>query len=120
MFEFSVSSSFHAQHAISILGVDEKTHNHNWKVTASVSGENLDRDGLLVDFIQLQSDLEDVIKTIRDTNLNTNPVLHGSNPTTEYVAKYIATELAKRVKSPARLSSITLTEAPNCIAIYRP
>jgi 6-pyruvoyltetrahydropterin/6-carboxytetrahydropterin synthase len=120
MFEVSVSTSFHAKHAVSISGVDEEPHYHDWKVTAVVSGEQLDNDGLLVDFIQLQSDLAQVINTIRDTNLNTNSALKGNNPSTEYVAMYIAIELGKKVKSPARVACITLTEAPNCIATYRP
>ncbi len=120
MFEVSVSTTFDAQHAVTISGIDETPHTHNWHVVAVVSGEQLDVDGLLIDFLQLQSDLEVAISTIRDTNLNTNPALQSNNPSTEFIAMYIATELAKRVKSPARVTSITLTEAPNCIATYRP
>ncbi len=120
MFEVSVSTTFDADHAVTISGIEETSHTHNWRVVAVVSGEQLDEDGLLIDFLQLQSDLEQVVSTIRNTNLNTNPSLQGNNPSTEYVAMHIATELAKKVKSPARLTSITLTEAPNCIATYRP
>ena len=119
MFEVSVSSSFPAQHAVTIAGVDEIPHSHDWKVLAVVSGESLDNDELLVDFLQLHAALEEVLATIRETDLNSNPVLQGKNPSTEYVAMYIATELTKKVKSPSRLASITLTEAPNCTATYR-
>jgi len=119
MFDVSVSDSFIAQHAVTIDGVEEIQHEHDWKVTAVVSGETLDVDGLVVDFLQLQKDLREVVGALVDTNLNTNAVLDGKNPSTEIVAMYIATELAKRVPSPARLYCVELTEAPNCIATYR-
>ena len=119
MFEVSVSTSFPAEHAVMIAGIDETPHSHVWNVVAVVTGEKLDNDALLVDFLQLQSDLNEVVAPLRETNLNTNEVLQHKNPSTEIVAMYIATELKKRVKSPASLASITLTEAPNCIATYR-
>jgi|TARA_B100000315_G_C14438741_1_gene523707 6-pyruvoyltetrahydropterin/6-carboxytetrahydropterin synthase len=119
MFEVSVSASFVAEHSVTISGVKENAHSHNWNVVATVSGEKLDEDGLVVDFLALQNDLEQVVAALRETNLNCNPVLDDKNPTTEHVAMYIATELTNKVKSPARLLSIKLTEAPNCTATYR-
>ena len=119
MFEVSVSTSFLAQHAVTISGVEETPHSHDWKVLAVVSCDALDSDNLLIDFLQLESDLENVIAPLSNTDLNENPALKGNNPSTEFVAMYIATELAKKVKSPAHLESIALTEAPNCIATYR-
>ncbi len=119
MFEVSVSTSFVAEHSVTISGVKEDSHSHDWKVVATVSGETLDEDGLVVDFLALQNYLEQVVDNLRNTNLNCNPVLEDKNPTTEHVARYIATELANKVKSPAHLLSITLTEAPNCTATYR-
>jgi 6-pyruvoyl-tetrahydropterin synthase len=119
MFEVSVSTSFPAVHAVTISGVEETPHSHDWKVLAVVSCDALDSDNLLIDFLQLESDLENVVARLRDTDLNANPVLQGNNPSTEFVAMYIATELAKKVNSPACLDSIALTEAPNCIATYR-
>ena len=119
MFEVSVSTSFPAKHAVTISGIEEAPHYHDWKVLAVVSGDSLDSDKLLIDFLQLESDLEKIIAPLRDSDLNTNPVLQGNNPSTEFVAMYIANELVKKVKSPAHLDSITLTEAPNCTATYR-
>jgi 6-pyruvoyltetrahydropterin/6-carboxytetrahydropterin synthase len=119
MFEVSVAGSFLAKHAVTIAGVDETPHEHDWQVTAIVGNETLDDDGLVVDFLQLEASLEEVLATLEGTDLNTNDVLNGKNPSTEIVAQYIANELIKRVPSPARLLSIVLTEAPNCIATYR-
>jgi 6-pyruvoyltetrahydropterin/6-carboxytetrahydropterin synthase len=119
MFDVSVSDSFIAQHAVTICGVEETPHEHDWQVNAIVSRNTLNEDGLVIDFLQLQKDLNDVLSILDGTNLNTNSVLGGKNPSTEIVAMYIAGELAKRVPSPARLTCIELTEAPNCIATYR-
>ena len=42
MFEVSVATSFHAIHAVTIAGVEETPHEHDWKVVASVQGDKLD------------------------------------------------------------------------------
>ncbi len=119
MFEVSVADSFIAKHAVTIAGVDETPHEHDWQVVAIVGNETLDDDGLVVDFLQLEESLKTILSTLDGTDLNTNSALQGKNPSTEIVAMYIAKELEKRVVSPARLLSIHLTEAPNCIATYR-
>ncbi|MDP7005733.1 MAG: 6-carboxytetrahydropterin synthase [Phycisphaerales bacterium] len=120
MFDVSVSSSFDATHAVTIAGVEEPQHNHKWKVVIVISGNTLDCDEVLVDFIELQKQLETIISPLRDSNLNTCHVLNGKNPTAEIVAKYIATELRDRIESPLLLSSVTITEAPNCTATFKP
>lgn len=119
MFEVSVETSFIAVHAVTIDGVEETPHEHDWKVVASVRGDKLDDDGLLVDFLDLQRELEQVVSPFRNVNLNQCQALHGQNPTAEQVALYIATQLQDKVKGTATLSAVRVTEAPNCIATYR-
>ena len=120
MFEISVETSFVAVHAVTIDGVEEAPHEHNWKVVASVRGDKLDNDGLLVDFLELQRGLEQVVSPFRNVNLNQCAQLNGNNPTAEQVAWYIATQLQDQVQAPSTISAVRVTEAPDCIATYRP
>ena len=120
MFEVSVATSFHAVHAVTISGVEETPHEHDWNVVVSIQGDKLDDDGLLVDFIALQRELEQVVSPFRNVNLNQCSVLDGQNPTAERVAWYIATQLQNKIQAPANIYSVIVTEAPNCIATYRP
>ncbi|QYU66529.1 6-carboxytetrahydropterin synthase [Leptolyngbya sp. 15MV] len=50
MYEIDVQAEFSAAHAIRIAGIVEPLHGHNWHVTATVVGPELDADGLLCDF----------------------------------------------------------------------
>ena len=54
MYNVQVLTTFEASHAVTIAGIPEEPHQHNWKVRASLQGERLDSDGLLIDFIQIE------------------------------------------------------------------
>ena len=120
MFEVSVATSFHAVHAVTVSGVEETPHEHDWRVVAIVQGSQLNDDGLLVDFLDLKRGLEEIIAPLQRANLNQCAELDGQNPTAERVAWYIANQLQSKVQEPATISAVSVTEAPNCIATYRP
>ena len=120
MFEVSVEQSFRAQHAVTVNGIDEEPHDHNWKVEIFVSGPSLDDDGLLLDFLALERDLTLAVSPLKDVDLNTCELLKGKNPSAEHVAMYFAACLEGTILPPNKLESITVTEAPHCKAIYHP
>ena len=120
MYEVSVETTFQAEHAVTVCGVPETPHEHDWRVVVTVQGNTLDSDVLLVDFIALQKQLEESISPLQQTNLNTCKAMAGANPTAERVAWYIANELQVKLPSTVTLSSVRVTEAPHCIATYRP
>ena len=118
MFEVSVETSFTATHAVTICGVEEEQHSHDWKVVLTVQGETLNEDGLLVDFIDLEQQLANTIDPLHNTNLNTCPEMNSQNPSTERVALYIMD--CVNVPPPNKIVSVTVTEAPHCKATYTP
>lgn len=123
MFEISVEASFAAAHAISIAGVRETVHGHNWHVTVTVAGQTLDRDGLLCDFHTVESTLREITQRFHNNDLNAvEPFRSGLNPTAENVARTIAEELSRGLDlSPhALVASVRVTEAAGCAATYRP
>jgi 6-pyruvoyl-tetrahydropterin synthase len=83
-----------------------------------VQGDTLDKDGLLVDFLDLEQQLAKAIDPLNNSNLNTCPEMKNQNPSTEHVALYI-TECVN-VQPPNKIVSVTVTEAPHCKATYTP
>ena len=120
MFEISVESSFHAQHAVKIQGVEELPHFHDWKVVVQIGGPKLNEDGVLIDFLELEENLKEILSEFQDSNLNLHHCLGQNNPSAENVAKYIGNCIQDCIEPPNMLTTVTVTEAPNCKAIYHP
>lgn len=124
MFELTVQSEFCAAHALTISGVRETTHGHNWRVEVVIRGSTLDADGLLCDFHTVEAMLEQVIEPFQNADLNRVEPFLTLNPTAENVAKHIAVSLAELLDSSlaphARVGGVSVTEAPGCKALYIP
>ena len=105
-------------HAVTVCGVEETPHNHKWVVEVLIEGETLDKDDLLVDFVDVEKHLNQITEPLHDSNLNTLEIFSGKNPSAERIALYIGNEMKDKIKPPARVQSITITEAPNCQATY--
>ncbi len=120
MYSLEVETEFSAAHAIVLHGVREVVHGHNWHVQCEVEGPVLDPEGLLCDFHALESALAKVTAPFRNADLNMVPPFDAVNPTAEHVAKHIAEELIARLPNGVRLACVRVTEAPRCVAVYRP
>ncbi len=120
MYSVCVSTVFNAVHAVTICGIDETPHDHEWKVDVVIAGDTLSDDGLLIDFIEIEKYLADIIEPLLESNLNQNDVLNGDNPSAERVALYFYDKLSQHIQGTVRVQSVTITEAPNCKATYTP
>ncbi len=118
MFELSVEREFLATHAITIGGVPEALHEHSWRVAVVVYGDSLDADGLLCDFHEIERAIDAVIDPFRDGDLNEIPPFNHLNPTAENLAKHISELL--EVPAGIQLRSVSVTEAPGCVATWMP
>lgn len=123
MFEITVEAEFSAAHAIVIAGEREPLHGHNWHVIATVAGDKLDGDGLLCDFHTVEGMLLEITSRFHNRNLNEVSPFDKVNPTAELVAKHIGDELASSLNQAlaphAWVSSVSVTEAARCRAIYK-
>ncbi len=120
MYSLEIEAEFSAAHAIVLRGVRETVHGHNWRVQCEVEGPALDPEGLLCDFHAIEAALARVISPFRNADLNATAAFESTNPTAEHVAKHIAEELLPKLPRGIRLASVRVTEAPRCVAIYRP
>ena len=122
MFTIQVAHEFCAAHSIILLGEPEPTHGHNFKVTAAIAGDQLDSEGLLCDFHLVETTLIEICKPFTNNNFNEIAPFDTLNPTAENIAKHIADELAAKLDAAlaprAKVQSVSITEAPNCLAMY--
>lgn len=120
MFELSVEARFSAAHAVTIKGVLEPLHGHDFHVTLTVAADALDADGFVCDFHAVEAALRRVIEPWHNSNLNDQPAFAREKPSAERIARHIALQTAPAIPAPARLVSVRVTEAPGCAATYRP
>lgn len=99
-------------------GTLEPIHGHDWMVEAVFRGPELDRIGVLIDFVAAERALADLVAGLHHTSLNEAPLLQGLNPTAEHVARRVFEELQVRLGDAAPLASVHVTEAPGCVAAY--
>jgi 6-pyruvoyltetrahydropterin/6-carboxytetrahydropterin synthase len=118
MFSVCVTADFVAKHAVTIQGVDETPHSHTWKVEILLEGNTLDGDGVLIDFIEVEKQLDAILAPLTNADLNAIDTFSGDNPSAERVAVYVGDAMATRVTGRVRVQSVTITEAPNCKATY--
>lgn len=123
MYEIAVHAEFCAAHALVIAGTREALHGHNWRVTARIEGQTLDADGLLCDFHTVEESLGEILGPFQNNTLNQVPPFDRTNPSAEHVARHIAEALAERLDESlaphAAVASVSVTEAPGCVATYR-
>ncbi len=124
MFELQVETLFVAAHAIVIRGQREPVHGHHWLVTATVAGPRLDGDGLLCDFHLVERRLREIVAPFQNRSLNDVPPFDRTNPTAELVAVHLGERLIALLEDDlpedVRVTSVRVTEAPGCAAIWKP
>jgi 6-pyruvoyltetrahydropterin/6-carboxytetrahydropterin synthase len=127
MYEITVQRVFAAAHAIRLPdGSLEPIHGHNWQVEVTVCAQTLDAIETVMDFHDLERMVNALIDRVHNRHLNEVPPFAGPdgklaiNTTAERVAWWFATEISGQLRPPVHLVSASVSEAPGCIARYRP
>lgn len=122
MYTISVTHEFCAAHTLIIAGTREPLHGHNFVTKATIAGDTLDDDGLLCDFHTVHAVLVEICNPFTNQNFNEIAPFDTTNPSAELIARHIADELAHRLDANlapnARVHSVSITEAPGCVATY--
>ena len=121
VYEITVTDHFSAAH--SLKGYDgscSKIHGHNWEVTVFLQCTRLNKLGFGIDFIDVKKVIADILGRLDHTNLNDVAEFGHINPTTENIAKFLYTELGRRLNSDAvKISKVKVVESPGCGVTYR-
>ena len=122
MFEVSAEETFSAGHALrGYKGKCENVHGHNYRVRVTLAGEQLDANGLLIDFVEIKRAMREVIEKLDHKLLNDVPPFDTLNPSAENMARYFFDEVSRELASaPARVAEVKLWETETATATYRP
>ena len=125
MYEVQVDQTFAAAHALrNYKGACENLHGHNFKVRVTIVGEELDKAGMLVDFLDVKDAIWDIFDELDHKNLNeVEPFIEALNPSAENIAKYIHEKLTKSLTAdgvPISISEVRVWETDIQSAAYRP
>ncbi len=122
MFDVSVEETFAAAHQLrEYKGKCENLHGHNYRVRITVMAKDLDRTGLVVDFVELKRGMRAVVERLDHKYLNEMPPFDTLNPSAENLAKYFYDQMPPSLKSGrARIASVKIWETETSTATYRP
>jgi 6-pyruvoyltetrahydropterin/6-carboxytetrahydropterin synthase len=123
MFEVSVEHTFAAGHALrNYRGKCENVHGHNYRVQVIVRGEELDKTGMLADFVELKRLLRAISEPLDHIFLNDIEPFRELNPSAENIARYIWEKMTEglRVDNPVEVAEVKVWETDIQSATYRP
>ena len=96
MYELKIISLFAAAHRLrGSKGECENLHGHNWKIEVYVSGDKLDKNGLLIDFKIIKESTKKVLAEMDHSFLNELDAFKTVNPSSENIARHIFKSLSR-------------------------
>jgi 6-pyruvoyltetrahydropterin/6-carboxytetrahydropterin synthase len=120
MYEVTIKKTFSAAHILKEIGGKcEDLHGHNFSVEATVRGESLNGEDILIDFRDLKRWINEILEMLDHKYLNEIEVFKGMNPSSERIAGYIHDQLADKVKSSGlNVARVTVWESENARVTY--
>jgi 6-pyruvoyltetrahydropterin/6-carboxytetrahydropterin synthase len=124
-----VAVTFAAAHALRLPaamgGGLEPVHGHNFHLTVQLASDALDALETVVDFHDIERLLAGIVGPWTNRHLNEiEPFASRVNPSAERIAEEVGRRLTAAVGDGRgrglRVTEVRLTEAPGCLAIWRP
>lgn len=118
MFELTVRDDFSSAHFLRDYdGQCRNLHGHTWKVAVTVSGSDLDRIGVMADFVGMKKQLKVILDRLDHACLNDLDFFRENNPTAENLARYIYTAY-KPLIAPVHLVKVRVWESERADVVY--
>lgn len=100
----------------------ENLHGHSYKCAVTITNDNdeLNQDGMIVDFVEFKKIIKEKIEDRLDHKY-LNDIFGKTNSTAEYMSKWIAEQIDEGIKEKninARVSKVELNETAKNMAIY--
>ena len=116
MFELKAQMYFAAaHHLLNYEGECENQHGHNWLVEAYVTGNELDKSNILIDYKVLKRELKAILDLLDHKDLNELPYFVGESPSSEMISKFIYKKLKEKI---GILSKVSVWETNTSCASY--
>lgn len=102
MYQLMVKRELVAQHYLTVpnSGPENKWHSHHFEIELLLQGESLNRNGYLVDIVEVNKILDDLTARYQDTTLNDLPSFEGLNPSIEHFARIVCQSFADQIEAP--------------------
>ncbi len=119
VYELMVTGRFAAAHSLrNFKGRCEALHGHNWKVEVVVRGSRLDKAGLVMDFGEIKSLMNQVLDTLDHRYLNEVPPFDQQNPSSELIARYLYEQIGAQLPSGISMARVSAWESEDSRATY--
>ncbi len=120
MYTLIIKTTFSAAHRLEAYhGKCEQLHGHNYTVEAVVEGEELNGEGMVIDFAVLKDILRRIIAGLDHTCLNEIDYFRERSTSSEHIARFIFDEFARHLPAvPVRAREVRVWESENSCAIY--
>jgi len=120
MYEVTIRKSFSAAHLLrEIGGKCEELHGHNFIVEVSAAADNLNDEGLLIDFRLLKRWTDEVLALLDHKYLNELSFFRDVNPSSERIAQFLYEQIGQKAGNvPVPLTRVTVWESENARVTY--
>ena len=122
LFEVMIERNFSSAHQLrGYRGKCENLHGHNYKIEIYARGRELDKTGLLVDFVELKAAADEIVNYLDHRNINELPPFDEElNPSAENLARYILERVSSRVGDErVQIYKVRCFETPTSVATYQ-
>lgn len=120
MFDVRVEKTIACAHRlVDYDGPCEELHGHNYRIEVTYSGTELDRIGMLVDFVDVKKAFNEVLEKLDHKYLNELPAFMNLSPSAENIAYHVYQELKRTTFERAKISCVSVWETPTSVAVYR-
>jgi 6-pyruvoyltetrahydropterin/6-carboxytetrahydropterin synthase len=121
VYEIYIKDHFAAAHVLK--GYDgncSNMHGHNWMVEAYIRCTRLNKLGFGLDFMDAKAVITDILARLDHTTLNDVAEFSHTNPTSENIAKFLYTEMSRRLNTEhIKVSKVMVMESPGCGSSYQ-
>ena len=120
MYELKIVSQFAAAHQLrEFEGGCENLHGHNWKVEVYISGKNLEKNGLLIDFRLIKEATKKALEKLDHKFLNELEPFIDVNPSSENIARNLFESISRKLNNEVvRVTRVTAWESDSACASY--
>ena len=116
MYELKAQMYFSAaHHLLNYDGACENQHGHNWLVEAYVSGTQLDKSNILVDYKVIKKELKEILDYLDHKDINELPEFKEISPSSEMLSRFIYSKMKERIP---QTSKVSIWETPTSCASY--
>ncbi|NOX88703.1 MAG: 6-carboxytetrahydropterin synthase QueD [Calditrichaeota bacterium] len=119
MYKLAIETMISASHFLSdYRGPCQRIHGHNWKIQVEITGDQLNKTGMVIDFKDLSDLTWSVVGKYDHQSLNELPPFDRMNPTAENMARYFFKEIDKILPAGVKMRAIRLWETDKYMVEY--